>query len=88
MSTTIQIHPASKTDASRGRQVPWNKKNPAALVEDVQWLLASGESTWQIATRLGYRQRASLERALMRAGRDDLAICFARDERYSWRWMR
>lgn len=89
MSKTIQIHPASNTDARGARQVPWNKRTTDTLVDDVRWLLVSGESTWQIAARLGFQHRTSLARALMRGGRYDLAARFNRDdEANSGRWIR
>lgn len=45
---------------------------PAEIVEEMEWLLAAGESIHQIAHRLGY-QLSSLERKMDRCGRRDLA---------------
>ena len=44
----------------------------AALVEDVEWLLSTGEHPDRIATRLGMTRHA-LTQAMRRAGRRDLA---------------
>ncbi|PWJ25489.1 hypothetical protein ATK17_1616 [Branchiibius hedensis] len=48
------------------------------LVEDIQWLLAAGESREMIVARLGYTTQASLARVLRRAGKHDLARPFER----------
>jgi hypothetical protein len=45
----------------------------AALIEEVEFLLNSGESPASIPRRLGYDNPRSLERRLQRAGRNDLA---------------
>lgn len=43
-----------------------------AVVEDVEWMLATGENLIGVMRRLGYRHEASLERLLLRAGRGEL----------------
>lgn len=48
-----------------------------AYVEDIVWMLDGGESTWQIAARLGVTREA-VARRLLRYGRHDLARRFHR----------
>ncbi|TKR27158.1 hypothetical protein FA014_02025 [Cellulomonas hominis] len=43
-----------------------------AVVEDAEWLVATGECWTQAAHRLGYGSPKSLERVLYRLGRGDL----------------
>lgn len=48
-----------------------------ALVEDVEWLLESGESVWEIARRVyPGKSPKSLSKRLRSAGRCDLAVLF------------
>lgn len=44
----------------------------AAVLEDAEWLVDTGETLAGAAVRLGYRNEGALERALNRAGRHDL----------------
>lgn len=48
-----------------------------AYVEDIEWLLEAGESTHQVAARLGVTRNA-VARRLGRYGRHDLAARFER----------
>lgn len=43
-----------------------------AVVEDVEFMLATGENINGVMRRLGYASEGSLERMLLRAGRGDL----------------
>lgn len=52
----------------------------AALIEDTEWLLDSGETTQRIATRLGYGKPDSLAKRLRAAGRFDLARRLTRQD--------
>jgi hypothetical protein len=45
------------------------------LTEDIDWLLASGESPWQIAKRLN-KTPAALSHHARRYGRPDLQVMF------------
>lgn len=45
----------------------------AAVVEDVEWMLAGGEHPDRIVTRVGYRSHNSLTKRLEAVGRNDLA---------------
>ena len=60
---------------------PTTTARAAALIEDVQWLLTTGEHPDQIVHRTGYRSRNSLHMALHRAGRGDLAAQITTRER-------
>jgi len=44
----------------------------AAVIEDIEFLLAIGENVFQIMPRVGYRNLATLYRLLKRHGREDL----------------
>ena len=50
---------------------------PHILIEDVTFMLATGEHPWRIAQRLDMTL-AAMSRALQRAGRHDLARLFER----------
>jgi hypothetical protein len=54
------------------------QERAAALLEDIEWLLESGEPPQAIAARLGYAKPASLARRLSRHGRADLAAIYWR----------
>lgn len=54
-------------------------RRPHILIEDVTFMLATGEHPWRIAQRLGMTLSA-MSRALQRAGRHDLARHFERIE--------
>ncbi|MGO1563153.1 MAG: hypothetical protein ACTHW7_15160 [Actinomycetaceae bacterium] len=45
----------------------------AAVVEDVEWMLAGGEHPDRIVPRVGYRSLDSLTKRLEAVGRNDLA---------------
>lgn len=49
-----------------------------ALIEDVEWLLESGEHPGNIVPRVGKPSSNALSRSLARAGRPDLARPFYR----------
>lgn len=53
----------------------------ADLVEDVEWMAATGECFWMAATRLQMRPD-TLERRLLRAGRYDLVTAL-RERQYA-----
>lgn len=46
----------------------------AAVIEDVEFLLAVGENAYQIAPRVGYRSLPTMYRLLKRRGREDLIV--------------
>ena len=50
------------------------------LIEDVEWMLATGEVPCNVATRLGMTPHA-IEKAMRRAGRRDLAAPFSVEHR-------
>lgn len=52
-------------------------RRPHILIEDVDFMLATGGHPWRIAQRLGMTLSA-VSRALRRAGRHDLACHFER----------
>lgn len=52
-------------------------RRPHILIEDVDFMLATGEHPWRIAQRLDMTL-AAMSRALRRAGRHDLACLFER----------
>ena len=52
-------------------------RRPHILIEDVDFMLATGEHPWRIAQRLDMTL-AAMSRALQRAGRHDLACRFER----------
>ena len=52
-------------------------RRPHILIEDVTFMLATGEHPWRIAQRLDMTLSA-VSRAIQRAGRHDLACRFER----------
>lgn len=52
-------------------------RRPHILIEDVDFMLSTGEHPWRIAQRLDMTL-AAMSRALRRAGRHDLACRFER----------
>ena len=52
-------------------------RRPHILIEDVDFMLSTGEHPWRIAQRLDMTL-AAMSRALQRAGRHDLARHFTR----------
>ncbi len=70
MTATATAATAAAAAAKRSRR--------ADTIEDLEWLLACGETHPDaLAARLG-RSRVALARALWRAGRGDLAQIFGR----------
>ena len=58
---------------------PSTEQRQANLIEDIEWLITSGESTHRIAHRLG-RSIGAIRIACDRAGRRDLARHFERSK--------
>lgn len=52
-----------------------NRLSTPDLIEDIQWMLTTGESVEQIPRRLGMTT-AAIEKRLRRAGASDLARLF------------
>ena len=52
----------------------------AAVIEDAEWLVRTGECWSQAVRRLGYSTPKALERMLYRAGRGDLTTALRANE--------
>lgn len=55
----------------------------AAVVEDVEWMLAGGEHPDRIVTRVGYRSHNSLTKRLDAIRRHDLAAAIRTGKRWT-----
>ena len=58
---------------AKGIPVPPLEPDPKAIIEDVQWMIETGENPDRVAERAGWVNRESLRSYLKRHGRPDLA---------------